>query len=343
MAKEKMEEKVNYTVPDFEIDETPMQEMPLQEVVKEEVETKPRKAFKKAQSSTDDDTLINCLRNERLIVRHIPKEGGMITNPKHILFGGMAENATRTFVVPRLTSGMFVNVLTDKEKAFLEEIMGLEYNALSVYKKTDNFWDDSNDNGISRVRLTKQDNYLNLADPEDYIRYKILLANKDFIAPSLQVLQDSPKATYQFVIISEGEETKTAKDNMSTTMKCYKEFGKIENDIDILRTIVETIDGRPTSPTVKLEFLQTRINNLIQADSKIFLKVVTDPLLSTKVLIKKCIEAGLISNRGNYLYLKSDNSPLCEANEEPTLNIAAKYLNSPRHQELKFTLEAKLK
>lgn len=338
-----MEEKVNYTVPDFEVDETIMQEMPLQEVVKEEVETKPRKTTKRVPTSTDDDTLINCLRNERLIIRHIPKEGGMITNPKHILFGGMAENATRTFVVPRLTSGMFVNVLTDSEKAFLEEIMGLEYNALSVYKKTDNFWDDSNDNGISRVRLTKQDNYLNLADPEDYIRYKILLANKDFIAPSLQVLQDSPKATYQFVIISEGEETKTAKDNMSTTMKCYKEFGKIENDIDILRTIVETIDGRPTSPTVKLEFLQTRINNLIQADSKIFLRVVTDPLLSTKVLIKKSIEAGLISNRGNYLYLKSDNSPLCEANEEPTLNIAAKYLNSPKHQELKFTLEAKLK
>lgn len=338
-----MEEKVNYTVPDFEIDETPMQEMPLQEVVKEEADVKPRKTTKRVPASTDDDTLINCLRNERLIVRHIPKEGGMITNPKHILFGGMAENATRTFVVPRLTSGMFVNVLTDSEKAFLEEVMGLEYNALSVYKKTDNFWDDSNDNGVSRVRLTKQDNYLNLADPEDYIRYKILLANKDFIAPSLQVLQDSPKATYQFVIISEGEETKTAKDNMSTTMKCYKEFGKIENDIDILRTIVETIDGRPTSPTVKLEFLQTRINNLIQADSKIFLRVIIDPLLSTKVLIKKSIEAGLISNRGNYLYLKSDNSPLCEANEEPTLNIAAKYLNSPKHQELKFTLEAKLK
>ena len=337
-----MEEKVDYTAPDFDIDETPMQEIPLQEVPKEEVKTKPSKPAKK-DVSVEDDTLVSCLRNERVIVRHIPKEGGMVTNPKHILFGGMAENATRTFVVPRLSSGMFVNVLTDKEKAFLEEIMGLEYNALSIYKKVDNFWDDSNENGISRVRLTKQDNYLNLADPEDYIRYKILLANKDFIAPSLQTLQDNPKATYQFVIILEGEETKTAKDNMSTTMRCYKEFGKIENDIDTLRVIIESIDGRPTSPSAKLEFLQTKINNLIQADSKIFLRVVTDPLLSTKVLIKKSIESGLISKRGNYLYLRSDNAPLCEANEEPTLNIAAKYLNNPKHQEIKFALEAKLK
>ena len=334
-----MEEKVVYDMPDFDIDDSTSEAIPLQVVEKEIPMAKETKqATVKSTAAT-----VNCLRNERVIIRHIPKESGMVTNPKHILFGGMAENAVRTFVVPRLSSGMFVNILTDSEKAFLEEVMGLEYNALSIYKKVDNFWDDSNESGISRVRLTKQDNYLNLADPEDYIRYKILLANKDYIAPSLQALQDSPKATYQFVIISEGDETKSAKDNMSATMKCYKEFGKIENDINTLRVIVETIDGRPTAPTVKLEFLQGRINALIQADSKIFLRVITDPMLSTKVLIKRAIEAGLISNRGNYLYLKSDNTPLCEVNEEPTLNIAAKFLNAPKNQEIKFALEAKLK
>ena len=334
-----MEEKVVYDMPDFDIDDSTIEPIPLQVVEKEIPMAKETKqATVKSTAAT-----VNCLRNERVIIRHIPKESGMVTNPKHILFGGMAENAVRTFVVPRLSSGMFVNILTDSEKAFLEEVMGLEYNALSIYKKVDNFWDDSNENGISRVRLTKQDNYLNLADPEDYIRYKILLAHKDYIAPSLQALQDSPKATYQFVIISEGDETKSAKDNMSATMKCYKEFGKIENDINTLRVIVETIDGRPTAPTVKLEFLQGRINTLIQADSKIFLRVITDPMLSTKVLIKRAIEAGLISNRGNYLYLKSDNTPLCEVNEEPTLNIAAKFLNAPKNQEIKFALEAKLK
>ena len=334
-----MEEKVVYDMPDFDIDDSTIEAVPLQVVEKEIPMAKETKqATVKSTAAT-----VNCLRNERVIIRHIPKESGMVTNPKHILYGGMAENAVRTFVVPRLSSGVFVNILTDSEKAFLEEVMGLEYNALSIYKKVDNFWDDSNESGISRVRLTKQDNYLNLADPEDYIRYKILLANKDYIAPSLQALQDSPKATYQFVIISEGDETKSAKDNMSATMKCYKEFGKIENDINTLRVIVETIDGRPTAPTVKLEFLQGRINTLIQADSKIFLRVITDPMLSTKVLIKRAIEAGLISNRGNYLYLKSDNTPLCEVNEEPTLNIAAKFLNAPKNQEIKFALEAKLK
>lgn len=314
------------------------EELPLQEV-----HIVPNVTTEETPIKKGSRQLINCLRNERIIVRHIPKVGGMITNPKHILYGGMAENAIKIFTVPRLSSGMFVNVLTDDEKAFLEYIMKLEVNALSVYKKNDNFWDDSNDNGISKVRLTKQDNYLNLADPEDYIRYKILLANKNYIAPSLEALQDSPKASYQFVIISEGDETKNAKANMSTTMKCYKEFGKIEDNSDILKVIIETIDGRPLAANTKLEFMQTMANDLIQADSRLFLKVITDPMLSTKVLIKKSIEAGLISKRGDYLYLRSDNTPLCEANEEPTLSLAAKYLNNPKYQDVKFSLEAKLK
>lgn len=339
MAKE--EKAVDYAPQEFEInDEESLEMTELEKPVTEAPATRTAKKPIKAETQ-----LVSCLRNERVIVRHIPKQSGMVTNPRHILYGGMAENAKKTFVVPRLSSGVFVNVLTDSEKAYLEEIMGLEYNALSVYKRpeSENYWNDGNDTGISRVTLGKDDNYLNLADPEDYIRYKILLANKDFIAPSMQALEDSPKETYQFVIIAEGEETKMAKNNMSYTMRCYKEFGKVEEDADTLRTIVELIDGRPTSPHSKLEFLQTKANNLIQADSKLFLRVVTDPLLSTKVLIKKAIAANLISNRGNYLYMRNDNSPLCESNEEPTLNIAAKYLNSPKHQEIKFGIEAKLK
>jgi hypothetical protein len=329
MGRNKKEEVENI---DLEFEDLPIVEVPKEPTVTKVINKEINKVSNK----------INPLKKGRVIVRFIPKPTAKIHNPKHVLYGGMAENATRTFVVPKLSSGMFVNVLTDSEKAFLEETMGLEYNALSIYKKVDNFWDDSNEAGISSLRLTKQDNYLNLSDPEDYIRYKILLANKDFIAPSLKALEDSPKATYQFVIISDGEENKKAKDNMSTTMKCYKEYGKIEEDVFTLRTIIETIEGRPTAPNTKLEFLQTKINNLIQADSKLFLKVVTDPLLQTKVLIKRCIEAGIISKRGNFLYLRSDNSPLCEMNEEPTLNIAAKYLNTPKHQDILFALQAKL-
>lgn len=287
--------------------------------------------------------LFTCLRKERVIIRHIARPSNMVQNPKHVLYGGMAENAIRVFVVPKLTSGRYVNVLTDDEKEFLEDIMGLEKNALSIYKRDHNFWDDSNPDSISRVILKKQDNYLDLSSPEDYIRYKILLANKDFIAPSLKALEDYNKATYQFVIIGEDDETKSAKTAMSNTMMCYKEYGKIEEERDTLALIIEILDGRPVAPTSKLEFLQTKINDLIQANPKTFLKVVTDKLLPTKVLIKKSIAVGTITKRGDYLYLRSDGKPLCEDNEEPTMNVAAMYLNNPKHQSIKLALETELK
>lgn len=316
-------------------DDTIMDETPMQEVVEAPVKQPRRRQAK--QPVAVDEPIVNCLRNERVIVKHVPKETGIVIDPKHILYGGMAEGAVRWLTVPRLTSGMYVNVLTNAEKACLEEVMGLEYNALSIYNKIDNFWDNY------QVRLTKQDNFLNLADPDDYIKYKVLLANKDLIAPSLQDLEDHPKATYQFVIIHENEESQASKKKMSATMQAYMEFGKIQENTDILRIIIETIDGRPTSKNSKVEFLQEKVGKLIQADAKLFVRVATDPLLSTKVLIKKAIEGGLISNRGGMLYLKADGTPLCGDNEEPTLNIATRFLNLPKNQDLKFSLEAKLK
>ena len=297
---------------------------------------------KEDKKNTEEKPLINCLKNEQVIVRYLPKQSRMVSNPKHVLFGGMAENATRTFVVPMLSSGRYVNVLTDDEKDFLEDIMGLPKNAMSIYKKVDNFWDDTNEAGISKVTLRKQDNYLNLANVEDYIRYKILIANKHYIAPSLEALETHPKATYQFVILTEESETKSARKGMTILMQCYTAYGKIEDDVDALRIIIETLTGITVHKNTKKEFLQTKINELIQSNSKMFLKIATDPLLQTKVLIRKCIESGLIAHRGNQYYIREGNIPMCEEGE-PTLNVAAQWINLPKNQEIKLSLEAKLK
>lgn len=297
---------------------------------------------KEDKKNIEEKPLINCLKNEQVIVRYLPKQSRMVSNPKHVLFGGMAENATRTFVVPMLSSGRYVNVLTDDEKDFLEDIMGLPKNAMSIYKKVDNFWDDTNEAGISKVTLRKQDNYLNLANVEDYIRYKILIANKDYIAPSLEALETHPKATYQFVILTEESETKSARKGMTILMQCYTAYGKIEDDVDALRIIIETLTGITVHKNTKKEFLQTKINELIQSNSKMFLKIATDPLLQTKVLIRKCIESGLIAHRGNQYYIREGNVPMCE-DGEPTLNVAAQWINLPKNQEIKLSLEAKLK
>lgn len=278
----------------------------------------------------------NPLRKERVIVRFVPKENDNIVDRKHVAFGGMMDGAVRGFTVPVLSNGTYKNVLTDNEKTFLEEVLGLEVNGLSVYNKKDNYWDNF------LIKLTKQDTILDLSDPEDYIKYKVLLANKDLVAPSMKQLREARRATYEYVIMEPNEEFSDSKNRVNNTMKCYEEFGAIKDKFDILRCIIETVDGRTVASNTKIEFLQAKATDLIASNPKLFLETITDPLLNTKVLIKKAVEANLISKRGEYYYFREDGSPLCGPNEDPTFTIAARYLSLPENQELKFAIEAKL-
>lgn len=279
---------------------------------------------------------INPLRNEKVIVRFVPKDNDNIVDRKHVAFGGMMDNAVRGFTVPMLSNGTYRNVLTDNEKSYLEEILGLEINGLSVYNKKDNFWDNY------LIRLNKQDTILDLSIPEDYIKYKVLLANKDTIAPSMKELKEARKATYEYVIMEPNEEFADSRNRVNNTMKCYEEFGAIKDKFDVLRCIIETLDGRPVANNTKIEFLQSKATDLISVNPKLFLDTITDPLLNTKVIIKKAVEAGIISKRGEYYYFREDGSPMCGPNEDPTFTVAARYLSLPQNQELKFSIEAKL-
>lgn len=290
---------------------------------------------------TTADEPVNCLRNERIIVRFVPSPSAMVQTKGHVLWGGMAEGARRSFVVPRLRSGQYVNVLTDNEMAFLEQAMRLEKGALSIYNKRDNFWDDNNPEGCGKVILFKQDNYLDLSDPLDYIKYKVLLANKDYICPSMQELEDRPKATYQYVIVSENAEVQMNLSKNDAKMECFMEYGAVRNDKDTLRTILEILTGRPITYQTKLDFLQAKVMEYIEQDPRRFLNTIKDVFLPAKVLIKRGVEAGIITRRNDLYYY--DGSPMCEMGEDSTLTNAAKYLTSVKRQELKYTIEARLK
>ena len=322
----------------IKLDITPeehLQEVPKVEHKEPSYESKPRSTKQEASEP------INCLRNERVILKFVPSPNALVQTKGHVLSGGMAEGAKRSFVVPRLRSGQYVNVLTDNEMKYLEKAMRLEEGALSIYNKKDNFWDDNNPEGIGKVILFKQNNYLDLSDPIDYIKYKVLLANKDYICPSLQELEDRPKATYQYVIISENAETQMNLSRNDAKMECYMEYGAIRNDADTMRTILEIITGHPVAAQTKMDFLQAKTMENIEKDPRRFLTTIKDELLPAKVLIKRAIEAGLITRRNDLYY--HDGQPMCEAGEDSTLTNAAKYLTNIKRQTLKYSLEAALK
>lgn len=293
------------------------------------------KTAKKTKETTVSEVKVNPLRKEKIYVRFVPHDNGVSSKDKHhIMYGARADGAYDNLVVPMLRNGNYKNVLTNEEKTFLEKALGLDDNALSVYNTEKNYWDDFKIHIVAKDGLT-----LDLSDPIDYIRYKVLLANTDLVAPSVQERIDRPKATYLYELVHEEEETTLENAKMDATMASYKEFGKIDSDFNTMRVLTELLDSRPYAANSKIEFFRSRINQLIQADPKKFYKTITDPLLHAKVLLRVGTENGIISKRGDYYYLKSDGSPLCGPGEESTLTVAAQYINLPAHQDIKFLLE----
>jgi hypothetical protein len=336
--KKRVEEE---TMPDMEnikIDTTPVEHIKVepQVPVQEPVYQKP--AVREEKPARE---LVNPLRKETVIVKFVPSPNALVHTKGHVLSGGMADGSTKTYVVPRLRNGQYMNILTDSEMAYLEHIMRLEPGALSIYNKVNNFWDDSNEQGVGAVTLHKQNNYLDLSDPIDYIKYKVLLANKDYICPSLQELEDRPKATYQFVIVNENAETQMNLSKNDAKRQSYIQYGKLSEDSDTLRTILEIITGRPVGSMTKLDFLQAKTMDEIEKDPRRFLSLIKDELLPAKVLIKKSVEAGIVTRRNDLYYY--EGQPMCDNGEDSTLTNAARYITNIKRQELKYSLEAKLK
>lgn len=338
MAKQKKLEEVESEAISLESIDIAPEEAPMVEVKPKNIQELGIINTVKVEDRHSGRGLINCLRKERIEIRLIPKKIGVYSNPRHVLFGGMAEEAVKKFCVPISESGLYVKVLENEEEAYLEYVLGLEKGTLSIYK---DFWNCNND--MARVDLAKTSTFLNLSDPRDYIKYKILLANKDKICPSQKELEERPLPTYMFVIIGADEEIKSARRVISSIQEAYKEFGKIEDNPDALRVVLEYLSGRPVASTSKLDYLQVKVNEYIQHNNgKDFLKLIKDPHFGVRILVNKSIEAGLISRKGNYYYLRENSMPLCEMNEEPTLDIALRFLSAPKNQDIKFGLEAKL-
>lgn len=298
------------------------------------IEQKKRGRPKKEDVEVSDGELINCLRNESIKVEFIPKERYGYSKD-HPYYGGLTDKASWTFTVPMLRNGTLKDPLTKSEKAFLEDYMGLEPNALSVHKKkSENYWVNFG------VTVPKDGTVLNLATPIGYIQYKVLLLNEDFIAPSMQVLRDRPLETYKFVLVADNEFYNTAINTASIKSKAWKEYGKIEDDEAVLRCVYETITGKRVDSD-SIEFLQARVVDVLEDNPKLFYSIVTDPLIKFKVLLRDAVRANVVDLRADQYYFKG--TPLCGKNEEPTITVAAKYISNPKNQEILFSIQASLK
>lgn len=346
MAKKKIEtnnmEEVDFTnnVKETEgtVDLTPIKEEYIER--QKEVSNVDLLRLKK-QEEEDNSEPINPLKNETVIVRYIPN--GKFPNPKHVFHGGLAQNGVVSYCVPSLENGTLKNPLTNTEKVWFEQNLGLDKGALSVYKKgKDNFWSTANPNGIGSVELKKQDNYFDLSNPTDWLKMRILQMHPEEIAMSYKEIQDNPATNYKFVVVHDASEAELKKNKQYYTKESWKLLGKIEDNKWAMKFIVERLEGRPISSTTKKDVLSTRCGDLIESNATRFYAIITDEYFDTKVLMDRCVEGGYLNRRNGYYYTK-EGEPLCGPNQNSTEDVAAKYLNLPKNQNFLFLLQEQVK
>jgi hypothetical protein len=294
---------------------------------------KNREDFK--DNGTMGKETVSCLKNQTVKVRFINKNSGFITDPTHVLYGGMSQTAKRRYTVYLQRNGQMVNPLTDAEKDFLEDILMMEKNALSIYKKEDNFWKNR------MVELVKGDNYLDLSNPHDYIKYKILLTNKDFVAPSEEILRKCPKHTYQFVITSDEADLENSIGDLTGKAKAYKLFGEIERDYEKLAYLCEKVAGKSIHVQNK-DMILDAVNKMILTTTNKFIEEVENKYLDTEILLKKAVDRGIVRKQKTEYILVSHNLTLCPAGLNPSLRTACEFLNQPRNQEYLFEIQGQV-
>ena len=283
----------------------------------------------------------NPLKKETVEVKFIRSTSKMYSNESP-LSGGLAETASITYTVPR-ENGMIKQILTPDEIAFFENYFGLPEGAMNFNAITNNYWTTYNRGYINRVTLDKNGKRLDLSNAKDYIEYKILLANTEYICPNQETLENFRKATYRFVLNNDNTVAMSAGKSADLKFELFEIYGKYKEDADMLRVICYLIEHKKVSPKTKIELLKSKVVSMMENRAKDCYAVMSSKNLEQKKAILIGVEKGIISDRNGFYYYTENGQKLSDDYEEPNLNNAANYLADVANQELYFSISKKIK
>jgi len=266
------------------------------------------------------------------------------------------DGAVMAITVPiSRATGELVNPLTLEEKEYFEDtkLSGMDFvpGDLSPYKKPDDR------NGIipfwykREVIIRKPDTVvtndtiltkLNLSNPDQYLDYKILLANSGYggiVAPNWESRYDS--GSYRLVLVDEGYEEEITASTAQHNIEAYKLFDKIQHSQTKLYEFlsiywIENQTSAKPSVDEKVPFMVAQVQSIIQKDAKKFIEVMNSDY-DHKLNIHNGIRNGVIKIIGSTFVLMPDETPLGSSLKEVIL-----YFKDERHQEDHLKLLAQI-
>lgn len=268
----------------------------------------------------------------KVFVRFIKRKVGMAAevNDDHVISGGMLEGAYKKLSAPLTRGGSIKNVLTDAEKKFFEGVMsGVN---LSSYG---DFWKEY------YVSIEKSGMTLDLSIPDDYLKYKLLLAWDNIIAPSLKEYKESPRASYQFYLEKEGEDMRIRSKELDVTKLAWKNFNTVEDDGETLAAIIFLMTGKRVAGTSKLGYLNTEVQKLVDDKPSQFNELMADAHFDTKIFAANAERAGIIVKTKTG-YETKDGLPVTGKGKSNTIENVVSFLLDPINNDVKELILARL-
>lgn len=283
----------------------------------------------------------NPLKKELVNVKLVRSASSMYNDPNSPLDGGLSETSFITYAVPS-RNGVIVNVLTPDEQAFFENYFGFPEGFMSPAAITNNYWTTYGKGYINRVTLDKTGKRLDLSIPRDYIEWKILLANPEYICPSQEDLENKRKLTYRFVMNNDKQVAESVGKKADIKLSNFEVYAKYKEDADMLRIIIYLVEHKKISPNTKIELLKDKLVYLMENRAAECYAVMSNGLLEQKKAVIVGTEKGILTERNGYYYLKENGQKIAYDYEDSTLNNAANYLADPENQELYFNIQNRI-
>ena len=144
-------------------------------------------------------------------------------------------------------------------------------------------------------------------------------------------------------MVAENEGAKQTEDRVTDKAKAYQFFSSISSSKDSMRYVLRQL-GKHTHASQETGFLVGEMGKAIEIekDRLIILKLMEDKYLKEKILLEEAFALGII-DRISGQYFTKDNEPVAGDGDEPNETNAARFLGSPVGQEMRLTIEARIK
>lgn len=228
--------------------------------------------------------------------------------------------------------------LTQEEAEFFEdsERSGLPFKRgdLSVHKKEDNFWDRKE----AKVTLRDESLELDLTEPMDYIKYKVLLSNSHLIAPDPEAKNDHRrKPTHKYELTPYEYKNKEKVKTFNDKKEIYKFLGTIQNDAEQMINFLMVFDDKKTpSPNSDVEFLIGELETAAEEYTDKFVEVMEDKDRNLKATIRKAEKVGALIKEGRS-YELPDGEQIAN-----NFGELLKFLKDPKNQGVLDVIEARV-